>query len=84
MYQANGSVMTAPKPRYHQKFIAPSSEVGLRTRITVWLTKNAPPVSSPPPISQTPHERRSALSSTIKPSQSSRIVLVSETAITAQ
>jgi hypothetical protein len=50
----------------------------------VWIRKKTPPKRISPPASHNPQVLRSALSSTVRPSQINRMVLKSETAITAE
>src|SRR5690606_11671999 len=83
-YQNSGIATAGSSAPYHQKRAARVSWPKSRERKAVWLTKNAPPTSIPPPASQIPQVRRSAFSSTVAPSHRSTMALASETATVAQ
>ncbi len=85
VYQPNGRMMAGASPAVHQKTIPRKlNQINPIPKMAVWLMKNAPPSSSPPPASHMPHVRRSALRSTVNPSQISKMALKKETDSTAQ
>jgi len=82
-YHASGAAMMGSQPKCHKTSRSNVAARKPRAMMAVCVRKKMPLHSKPPPASQMPHVRRSALSNTTMPNHNSTIALNNETANTA-